>query len=502
MRTSKHRRWILAIQIVAICSLVTSAAIAGPVLSSGPLTQVSGSSPWAASSCGLEGGQSGINYLDSEVEPWFDVNPTDPDGLGLQQPGDNIVGTWQQDRWSNGGSRGLIAGVSFDGGASWQSVVVPGLSHCSGGSYQRASDPWLSFAPNGDLYHASLSFNNVGGGSAIIVSESPDGGLNWNNPPTVIADETDTGAFNDKESIYADSNDANYVYVTWQVTGDTWFARTTNAAAVGEATWENPRMIWNPPQNTRTIAHQIVALPNDATFGGSIINGFAWFDKGSKKKVALIRSSDHGATWSQNATVVGDLRSIATVDPETNHGIRVGTNIPDFAVNPSSGALYAVWQDSRFGPRKNSPNSIAFSQSTDGGLTWSTPIRVNQTPTGISAKNQQAFTASVSVTSDGTIGVTYYDFRSNTSDATTLLTNYWAAHCHPATPAACASAANWGDEVEVTDGPFDMSDAPDASGWFVGDYEGLASEGGSILPLFSQEHGSDPASIFFRRIGP
>ena len=37
-------------------------------------------------------------YLNSEVEPWLDVNPTNVA---------NLVGVWQQDRWSNGGARGL-----------------------------------------------------------------------------------------------------------------------------------------------------------------------------------------------------------------------------------------------------------------------------------------------------------------------------------------------------------------------------------------------------------
>ena len=63
----------------------------------------------------------GDDYLDSEVEPWLDVNPIDED---------NLVGTWQQDRWSNGGARGLVAGASFDGGDTWQTVPFPG-SRCA-----------------------------------------------------------------------------------------------------------------------------------------------------------------------------------------------------------------------------------------------------------------------------------------------------------------------------------------------------------------------------------
>src|SRR5437764_12331667 len=88
-------------------------------------------------------------YPNAEPEPRVDVNPTNSS---------NIVGAYQQDRWSDGGARGLVASWSKDGGATWHPVVIPGLSKSSGGIFDRASDPWVSFAPNGDLYETSLSF--------------------------------------------------------------------------------------------------------------------------------------------------------------------------------------------------------------------------------------------------------------------------------------------------------------------------------------------------------
>ncbi len=52
-------------------------------------------------------------------------------------------------------------------------------------------------------------------------------------------------------------------------------------------------------------------------------------------------------------------------------------------------------------------NVIAFSMSAYGGLTWSAPIRVNQTPLNIPPLNRQAFLPFIAVAADGTIGVTY-----------------------------------------------------------------------------------------------
>jgi hypothetical protein len=94
------------------------------------------------------------------------------------------------------------------------------------------------------------------------------------------------------------------------------------------------------------------------------------------------------------------------------------------AANPVSGALYLAWQDDRFTtatcttPTGTIPiDGIAFSQSTDGGATWSTPIMVNQTPTNTTNPcRQQAFVPAVAATGDGAaVVVTYYDFRNDTN---------------------------------------------------------------------------------------
>ena len=68
--------------------------------------------------------------------------------------------------------------------------------------------------------------------------------------------------------------------------------------------------------------------------------------------------------------------------------------------------------------------------STDGGRTWSPTIKVNQTPTTEPNDDQQAFTPAVDVASDGTVTVSYYDFRHNTASPASLDTDYFAVHCH------------------------------------------------------------------------
>ena len=84
-----------------------------------------------------------------------------------------------------------------------------------------------------------------------------------------------------------------------------------------------------------------------------------------------------------------------------------------------------------------------------------------------------------------------------------LRTDYWLVHCHPSATTPASDPANWGSEVRFTYASFDFETAPDFfTGYFLGDYFGLATAGNDFLAVFGQTHGADPSSIFFRRAGP
>ncbi len=495
---------------VALGLATAGPASAGP-FATGPLNLISGPSPFA--SCDIAG-QTGTNYLNAEVEPWVAVNPTDPA---------NIIAVWQQDRWSNGGARGLVTGVSQDGGLTWTRTFAH-FSTCSGGTaanggnYSRASDPWVTFAPNGDAYQISLSvnFTNTVTATAILVSKSSDGGTTWSEPATLTLSDPTVAPFlfNDKESITADPTDpaSKLVYAVWDRTrfpsdqpnfnaqhafsfrGDILFARTTN----GGATWEPARAIFTPLANVATAGHQILVLPN-----GDLVDLFTMSRgagvKGPQFSQALIRSPDKGLTWSSPMAIAGQPH-IGAFDPDTGRAIRAEGFIGDYAVDPRSGALYAVWQDDRF----SGVDEVAFSMSTDGGFHWSTPIRINQTPRSPDAADEQAFVPDVQVGADGTVGVAYYDFRYNTPDPG-VPTDYWMIHCH----SLCANPASWaGSEVRLTNSSFDIEQAPAARGpfgYFLGEYEGLDAAGPGYANVFAAVNDGQVGNrtdIFYRTAGP
>jgi hypothetical protein len=103
------------------------------------------------------------------------------------------------------------------------------------------------------------------------------------------------------------------------------------------------------------------------------------------------------------------------------------------------------------------------------------------------------------VTAQGTVVVTYYDFR-NDVDPGGELADHFAVHCD----APCANGLSFGNEVRLTNASFDTLNAPVARGLFLGDYMGLATSGpdDAVVGVFTQPHATDKSSVFFRRAGP
>jgi BNR repeat-like domain len=374
-----------------------------------------------------------------------------------------------------------VGAVTLDGGATWSRTTAP-FTRCSGGNatnggdYERATDPWVTFAPSGNAFQMALATQGAslapGSISAMLVSRSTDSGRTWSNPSTLIRDTA--AFFNDKNTITADPTDGDFVYAVWDRLaatggGPSFFARTTD----GGNTWEGARSIFDPGPSSQTIGNVIVVLPN-----GTLINLFTQLDEGAAGQITsslnILRSNDKGGSWSVPIRIA-NLLAIGARDPETGTVIRDGAGLGQIAVAPN-GNLYVVWQDARFSG--GARDGIALSRSTDGGLTWSNPVQLNSVPAA------QAFTPSVHVRANGTVGVTYYDFRSNTPDPASLPTELIFARS--------TDGVTW-QENRLT-AAFDMLTAPFSRGLFIGDYHALTSANNVFIPLYVRTNSGDTAN--------
>ena len=100
-RTSRRLRQVLALAAAAALLAVGSAlATVDPTVRVSPTASPFGGTSSGAACQGQT--QTGTNYPGAEVEPFVDVNLANAD---------NLVGAWQQDRWSNGGSTGQMSAL-------------------------------------------------------------------------------------------------------------------------------------------------------------------------------------------------------------------------------------------------------------------------------------------------------------------------------------------------------------------------------------------------------
>ena len=438
----------------------------------GPSVTVSGPSP--ISDCELEPRE---GWANAELEPWLVVNPTNPK---------NIVGFWFQDSYPR---RALVAGVSFDGGETWESVVLPGLSKCSGGDWDWTADPWLTFSPNGELHASALSVTEptetTETRTAILALKSVDGGLTWTDP-IVVSEYVGQGG-EDKESILADPNEECTVYAAWTrfvADGDdnVMFSKTSDC---GES-WSEPEVLFaSQPAGIGALF--------EVTPEGEVLLFFReWSLTPVEHPVYMMRSTDRGETWSAEPDVIGMFVPGRAVAADSSTLIRDA--VMSSAIDPVTGELHLVWEHVFDGTQ---PVQIALMSSSDGGRTWSEPMRIDKTPDAGTFVHEQAFLPGVHVTDDGTIGITYYNFENDVAGDGRSDSDVWFIHCHPDF-ADCGDRDGWSEGVRLTEESFDYQGAPEGNrGLFLADYTGLTSWGSDFYALIPVSPEGDPSDAVF-----
>ena len=467
---------VLRAAVLGVVVLMTAAWPLVPraqVFISGPSTNPDGGNPndpLAVTACN-GAPQIGVVYRNSESEPHLAVNPTNPN---------NMIAGWHQDRWSTGGAQSLGAAFTLNGGLSWQQVVIP-FTRCAGaaprsaGDYERASDPWISFSPNGTAHYMALATDNTVAENAMLVARSTNGGATWSAPQVIARspaqDQKKRSLFHDKNTITADPHDSRLVYATW-----TLFRNGITSVVVSRST--DGGLTWSPAIPVATMGKtgraehavfrqgaQIVVLPD-----GTLVNAFfrILFDEARRVvtfEQAVLRSVDQGKHWVHADNRVASFASATAVDPELGIPVRDAQELPSIAVNRTTGQLYMAWQDGN----ANSEGlvGIVVARSDDGGVTWSTPVRVNQATDA----SVQAFLPIVAVNAQGMVGVLFYDWRNDVLGDAPLSTDVFLSMFD--------ASLNYLGERRLTAQSFDMRQMvlTGPRGYFPGDYVGLATVG-------------------------
>ena len=474
--------------VVLLAAAVAGTASASPYVL-GPDVKVSGSSTLTA--CPFGGSADfAAAYDNTEVEPQVAVNPTNPA---------EIVGVSQQDRWPDGGARGLSSWGSLNGGASWAKVADVPWSACQGGParFGRVTDPWVSYDRAGNLYFIGQPIDSAALGISAI-SVTSWNGASWRPPQILIEDEGSRGISNDKVSVTGDPTRAGFAYATWlrfthpsegqdnptadfhsfAFRGNPMISRTTN----GGASWSTPVPMRS--SNTYFQGNQIAVGP-DGTLYNVTANLFTGAVAGAQAVyMGVMRSRDAGRTWSA-PTKIATIRTAQLFVPDDGFPIRAEDYLPDIAVDPTSGAIYVVWSDGLGTPI----DKVVMAKSTDGGRHWTGPTVVS---TG--GPSVQAYNHSIEVTQNGTVVLTYWDDRNNVLGDGIATTDVWLRHSHN-------GGFTWEPEQHLA-GPFDHYTAPISffapgvpRGLFLGDYMGLETITGNSVINFLSTTVSDGADV-------
>lgn len=399
--------------------------------------------------------------LSPEIEPDTQTEPAV--AIDFANP-DIITAIFQQGRNGPfGGSADPGYATSQDGGRTWADGNLPLLTTVAGGPFQLASDPVVAFGPDGSVYAQTIPLDETDARSAVSVQRSTDGGISFGRPSLVV-DDDNVNIFNDKNWIAVDTSKRSpfygRIYSVWSrflTTGSGSSAVTTSPGAVSFS--DDQGKTWSPihfttPQSASTEGLIPLIHPDGSiTVVYDLTVPSASNPNQASDYETAQTSHDGGVSWSAPVTIGQFLGSDVP-------GMRTG-GLPAAAIDPATGNMYVVWQDTRFNPA--GLNDIVLSISTDGGATWSAPRAVDPKAAGL-----DRFTPAVAADA-GTVHITYRT-RGASGTAPTVTEDYIVS---------ADGGKTFGRELQV--GPPSVlrwaavSDEAPPPVAFLGDYMGLAA---------------------------
>ena len=370
---------------------------------------------------------SGHNILgDASNEPSIVVNPTNPN---------NMVIAWRHFTTITSNFRQAGFAYTLDGGMTWTfpGVLTPGTFR---------SDPVVGTDLTGNLFFQSLK-----GDFTLDVFKSTNGGVSWGAPVPSFG--------GDKNWMTIDRSGgagSGQIYGIWQRFADCCDTNVFTRSTDGGASFQSPVPVdlW-PTFGTMDVGPDGTVYA--AGVDGTDTQDFNTFvvSRSTNAQVPALTPAFSGV-----AASLGGAMSFGGPNPD---GLLGQANVAvDRSTGPTRGNVYLLASVAPFGSQD--PLDVHFSRSTDGGLTWSAPVRVND---DVSLANWQWFGA-IAVAPNGRLDVVWNDTRNSGQMNVSQLFYAWSYD----------AGATWSPNVAVSPS-FDST-----VGWpnqnKIGDYLGIVSD--------------------------
>jgi len=245
------------------------------------------------------------------------------------------------------------------------------------------------------------------------------------------------------------------------------------------ASWLSPINVSNslPAPNDLNQGVNISTGPN-----GEVYAVWAVYENTSvldEKAIGFNKSVNGGASFGSASKIITNIKGIRNVG--VSKSMRVNS-FPSMSVDISGGAnngnIYVVWTNvGTPGINTGTNKSVYIIRSSNGGTTWSTPVKVNQGPFQNGKEAYFPWISCDPVT--GFLYIIFYDDR-NTS----------ASSCEAWVAISEDAGATW-EDFRVSDVSFTPSPIPGLAADYFGDYLGISAYNGRVYPCWTDNRGSN-----------
>ena len=360
---------------------------------------------------------------------------------------------------------------SNNAGRTWSLFCMQNLSGQFG-----EGDPGVGYDLNGNSYITGIDSPN-GRTGEIIFQKSTNNGVSW-SAPAIAVNPLMSGGLTDKDWLQIDTNassphaNALYISVTQFNSSDTADQISVSHSTDGGTTWKTVA-IDTVQSLPKLDQFSDLAVGKDGTvyvtWMRCLTSGPANDCGGTKVNLLYSKSTDGGNTWS-NAVTIGQVQLV----PDSCHCAYYG-NVPktnervndpavvdvDNSSGANSGHLYTAFYN-----YTGTQMQVEVSTSTNGGSSWSAPVRVT------TAKNDEFFPW-LTVSPTGVVGTTWMDRRNDPNNV-----NYEEFGV------LSTNGSTFGTNFQLASKPSNpFSDG--FGGSFIGDYTGNYWDGKTLYAVWT-----------------
>jgi Neuraminidase (sialidase) len=322
------------------------------------------------------------NYPYNECEPSIAINPKNKDFIAA-------------------GS--ILQGYHYskDGGKTWTSKKLKSKFGVFG-------DPVLTFDQTGRLYYFHLASTKQAHLGQIVcqATDRIEGSFAIESATKQIGTKVQ-----DKHWVVVNPK-TNVIYMTWTQFDAYDSPNPKDSSFIMFSKSTNRGISWSEPKRISKFGGD--CMDGDLTVEGAVpalgLNGEIYVTWAGPKGLVFQKSKDDGKTWLKE-------EKFLEFQPE-GWDIKVpgffrANGLPflvsDMSDGPNRGTLYLNWSDQRNG---NDNTDVWLMKSTNGGESWSKPIKVNQD----NSRSHQFFTCIAVDQTNGDLHFVYYDrskYKSN-----------------------------------------------------------------------------------------